>query len=433
MPSRLKLNLFSPLPPVLSEISNHTVTVAAGLQDLADVTLWTPQAEPTVMDLDIPVVSYDPAAMDWPRVNLADANVYNIGNNATFHRAIFDVARISPGIVVLHDTRLQHFFARYAETPGADRAFYLETIKRSHGMAGLNDAQRWLAGEEPLETLVERYPMTLAALDQALAAIVHNEEEQASLAEQTRTPVFHVPLAFSAGPVPKRDPPNGTLRLVVFGFIGPNRRLGPILDVLAGLSNADFLLDIYGALDEPAPIDAQIARLGLVGRVRRHGFVPQAELQAALARADCAINLRYPSMGEASASQLRIWDAALPSIVTRTAWYATLPDNAVFFVEPEREAEMLSAHLETLRNDPARFRLAGLRGRALLEERHTPARYAEALLDVVGQIATLHARRQAIDLSRRAAQVLLELTDVEGVALSAGHVAAAVAGLTYQA
>jgi glycosyltransferase involved in cell wall biosynthesis len=433
MPARLKLNLFSPLPPVLSEISNHTMTVAAALQDLADVTLWTPQAEPPALDLDIPVVRYEPAVMDWPRVNLADANVYNIGNNATFHRAIFDVARVAPGLVVLHDTRLQHFFARYAETPGEDRALYLDSIKRSHGMAALNDAQRWIDGEETLETLVERYPMTLAALDQALAAIVHNEEEQGSLAAQTRTPVFHLPLVFAAGPVPERGPPNGTLRLVVFGFLGPNRRLGPILDVIAGLSDQDVLLDIYGALDEPEPIDRRIAQLGLVGRVRRHGFVPQAELQAALARADCAINLRFPSMGEASASQLRIWDAALPSIVTRTGWYATLPDDAVFFVEPEREAETLAMHLEALRSDPARFRRAGQRGRALLEQRHTPAGYAEALVGVVGQIAALHARRQAIDLSRRAAQVLLELTDVEGVALSASQVAAAVAGLTFRA
>ena len=430
MPARLKLNLFSPLPPLHSEIGNHTLTVAAALQELADVTLWTPQTEPPILDLDVPVTSYDPAAMDWPLLNRADANIYNIGNNATFHRSIFEIARICPGIVVLHDTRLQHFFARYSETPGADRAFYLDSIKRSHGMPALRDAQRWLAGEESLDTLVERYPMTLAAVDPALAVVVHNEEEQRSLSGQMRTPVFYQPLAFAAGPVPDRRPPNGTLRLVVFGFLGPNRRLGPILDVIASLPDPDVLLDVYGALEEPEPVDAQIARLGLVGRVRRHGFVPEAELQAALARADCAINLRYPSMGEASASQLRIWDMALPSIVTRTGWYATLPENAVFFVEPEQELETLAAHLEALRRDPARFRLAGLRGRAILEQQHTPAGYAASLLTVVGQIGALHARRQAIDLSRTAARLLLDMTEVAGIALCADQVAAAVAGLT---
>ena len=435
MPARLKLNLFSPLPPLHSEIGNHSLTVAAALQDLADITLWTPQTEPPVLDrpnLDrgVPVICYDPAAMDWPRLNRADANIYNLGNNATFHRAIFDVARLSPGIIVLHDTCLQHFFARYSETPGADRAFYLDSIKRAHGMPALRDAQRWLAGEASLDTLVERYPMTLAALDPALAVVVHNEEEQRNLAAQTRTPVFHLPLAFAAGPPPDRKAANGTLRLVVFGFLGPNRRLGPILDVIASLPDPDVLLDVYGALEDPEPIDAQIATLGLVGRVRRHGFVPEAELQAALARADCAINLRYPSMGEASASQLRIWDMALPSIVTRTGWYATLPDNAVFFVEPEREVETLAAHLEALRRDPARFRLAGLRGRAVLEQQHTPAGYAAGLLNVAEQIGALHARRQAIDLSRTAARLLLDMTEVAGIALCADAVAAAVAGLT---
>ncbi|WP_158747357.1 hypothetical protein, partial [Acidisphaera sp. L21] len=73
---------------------------------------------------------------------------------------------------------------------------------------------------------------------------------------------------------------------------------------------------------------------------------------------------------------------------------------------------------------------AGLRGRAVLEHQHTPDHYARGLLDVVRQIDTLHARRQAIDLSRMAARTLLEMTDIGGVALCADQVAAAVAGLT---
>ncbi len=430
MPARLRLNLFSPLPPLHSEIGNHTLTVAKALLPLADVTLWTPQTEPPARAADIPVVQYDPAAVDWKRLNGADANIYNIGNNATFHRAIFDVARAAPGIVVLHDTRLQHFFARYSETPGADRAFYLQAMRRSHGARALADAQGWLGGRETLDTLVDRYPMTAAALDTALAAVVHNREEGAALAGQTRTPVLHLPLVYPAGPLPARREGSGPLRLLVFGFLGPNRRLGAILDAVAALPDAGVQLDIYGALDEPEPVDTQIATLGLVGRVRRHGFVPEAELQAALARADLAINLRFPSMGEASASQLRIWDAALPSLVTRVGWYATLPEDAVFFVEPEREADDLRAHLQAFRRDPERFRRAGLRGRAVLEQAHAPARYAEGLLDLVGQASALHGRRAAIDLSRRAARALLDLTDAGGIALCAEPVATAVGALT---
>ena len=395
------------------------------------MTLWTPRdAAQDDAALDVPVVRFDPAAIDWPRLNRADANVYNIGNNATFHRAIFDVARAAPGIVVLHDTRLQHFFARYSETPGADRDFYLDAMRRAQGPAALEDAQRWLNGEQRLDALVDKYPMTLAALAPALAAIVHNPSERLVLAEQTRTPVFHLPLVYRAGPLPERAPPNGTLRLVVFGFLGPNRRLGPLLDVLAALPDRAVALDIYGALDEPEPIDSQIAALGLAGRVRRHGYVPEAELQLALARADLAINLRFPSMGEASASQLRIWDAALPSVVTRTGWYALLPEDAVFFVDPEREAEMLRGHLEELRRNPARFRLAGLRGRAMLEEQHDPAAYAHGLLNIVHQIDSLHARHAALELSRRAAQTMPCAGDPAAIALSIGQIATAISDLT---
>ena len=440
MPARLSLNLFSPLPPLHSEIGNHTLTVANALSASADVTLWTPQAEPPTLTradgarLDLPVVQFDPARMDWARLNQADAQVYNIGNNASFHRAIFDVARQAPGLVVLHDTRLQHFFARYAEQPGPDRNYYLDCLLRTHGAASVEEARRWLAGEQGLDPLVEQFPMTLAAVDVALAVIVHNREEQQNLAALTRTPVFHLPLAYPATISSRREAPvsseGGTLRLVVFGFLGPNRRLGPIVDVIAALPDQDVRLDIYGALDEPAAVTAHIEQLRLNGRVALHGFVPEAELRTALERADLAINLRFPSMGEASASQLRIWDAALPSVVTRTGWYATLPEDAVFFVDPDREADTLTAHLTALRQDPARFRQAGLRGRFILRQHHTPSIYATGLLEVVGQMDALHARRHALELSRKAARTALEMTDEAGVSFLAEGVARAITALT---
>lgn len=392
-----------------SEIGHHTLTVARALQRLADVTLWTERSEAEPLDTGIPTVRFDPAAIDWPALNLADANIYNLGNNADFHRGIFGVARQCPGIVVLHDTRLQHFFARYAETPGEDRSFYLDCMARSHGEAGVHVAQRWLDGEEPIDTLVARYPLTASALEPAIAAIVHNPAELQILADQTRTPVFHVPLAYAAGPPPERGLAGGTLRIVIFGYLGPNRCLAEVLDALAALPDLDVMLDIYGLVAEQSALDAKIAALELGGRVRQHGFVPDSALRAALARADLAINLRFPSMGEASASQLRIWDAGLPSIVTRTGWYATLPDDAVFFADPGREVEMLCAHLTALRDTPALFRQAGLRGRALLEQRHHPDLYATQLVAIARQAPALHARYQALALARRAASALLDL------------------------
>ena len=207
--------------------------------------------------------------------------------------------------------------------------------------------------------------------------------------------------------------------------MGDNRRIGPILDVVSTMSGR-VRLDLYGVIDDPVPIDAQIEALGLVGRVTRHGYVAEATLQQALSHADLAINLRWPTMGEASASQLRIFAAGLPSIVTRTGWYAALPADAVFFVEPDREAEMLRAHLDAWWRDPAPFLLAGRRGRAYVAAGHAPEIYAAGLLGIVHGVAGLHGRRGAIDLSRNAAQVLMEMTDASGVALYAGQLGTAI-------
>ena len=430
MPARLKLNFFSPLPPVHSEIANYTSRMAAVLQELADVTVWTSQAQPPELPGPVPVQRFDPALVPWPLLHRADLNIYNLGNNATFHRAIFDVARQAPGLVVLHDTRLQHFFARYSEAPGADREFYLEAMRRAHGPDAFADAQAFIAGDLKLDVLVDRYPMTLAALDGALGGVMHNAADRDRLAEQTRTPVFHLPLAYAGPGSGPRPPPNGVLRLLVFGFIGFNRRLDSILEALAGLRDREVRLDIYGALEAPALVEAKTASLGLSGRVHQHGFVPEAELTAALAQADLALNLRFPSMGEASASQLRIWDAALPSLVTRTGWYASLPEDAVFFVEPEDEVASIRAHLAALRDDPGRFRQAGLRGREALLRTHAPIAYAQGLVEIAQLARTLHARRQAMAMSHQAAHALLEVVDLPAIALCAEAVAEAVRALT---
>ena len=84
----------------------------------------------------------------------------------------------------------------------------------------------------------------------------------------------------------------------------------------------------------------RIATLELKDTVKVHGYAPAADLDGALSTAGLAINLRYPTMGEASASQLRIWEHALPSLVTRVGWYASLPEDAVAHVRPENEVAL---------------------------------------------------------------------------------------------
>ena len=110
---------------------------------------------------------------------------------------------------------------------------------------------------------------------------------------------------------------------------------------------------------------------------------PLRILEAALASAHLAINLRFPTMGEASVSQLQIWAHALPSLVTRVGWYATLPQETVAFVRPEHEIIDIQAHLRAFVDDPRRYVQMGEDGHRFLQAYHTPGAYVQAIIDAV--------------------------------------------------
>ena len=201
--------------------------------------------------------------------------------------------------------------------------------------------------------------------------------------------------------------------MIVFGYLAPNRRIDVVIDVLASMPEADrFSLDIYGELANRSAVEDQISRLGLETSVKIRGFVPETELDCALASSDLAINLRFPTMGEASGSQLRCWANALPSIVSKVGWYATLPENAVGFVRPEFEREDLTFHLRNILQDRGKYERMGELGRKQLMDAHSPEQYAETLVNIAKHASSLRVRTAALKWADRTANRLGELGDI---------------------
>ena len=407
----MRLNWFSPLPPAKTEIANHTARLLPALREQAEVTLWTDQAEwDPALERIAQVCGYEPNYLPWAELNRADATFYNIGNNAEFHLAIWQVSQQYPGIVVLHDVRLQDFFAYLYRWIRGDRDGYCTLMERCYGAVGRLDAERWWYDEVSMPYMVEHYPLTPMALHNATGALVHTREAFQSVTQQTWGPVGYAPLPYPATPRSAPDRSRGTevrssgppYRLAVFGYIHRNRRLGSLLSALKDLpERKHFRLDIYGELWDPDLIRGQIHTLGLADTVSIHGFVPEPELDAALSAAHLAVNLRYPTMGEASASQLRIWNHALPTLVTKVGMYASLPADAVAFVRVEEEVPDIQAHLRALLADPGRFAAMGEAGRHLLEERHAPETYAGAVRELVERARAARRHAVAHDLASR--------------------------------
>jgi len=406
----LKINWFSPLPPARSGIAqNFAMQILPALAQRCEVVLWTDQDQvaPQVQRI-ARVARYDPADPPWREINHGTISIYHLGNNADLHAGIWRVSTRQAGVVVLHDLCLHEFLSMLAVHDKGDRASYLAALERWYGEEGRHAGVAFCAGGISAESMAQRFPLTREAGRRALGVITHSTGAREELREMP-CPVTVLDHPYVAAEESRyrqwlairNDTPGPPYRLVVFGYLGRNRRLKALLEAWAGMPEChQFRLDICGKLWDESDVRAQIERLELTALVTLRGFLPSAEVDHSLSAAHLAINLRYPSMGEASGSQLQFWDYGLPTLVTRTGWYATLPEDATAFVRPDHEVADIQAHLRAFLADPAAFRAMGERGRQLLKN-HNPERYVDGMVQFCSEALRLSPRVAAMALANR--------------------------------
>jgi glycosyltransferase involved in cell wall biosynthesis len=431
----MRVNWFSPLPPAKTAIADYTARLLPFLREKTEIVLWTDLPDwDSKLEEYAEVRHYRPEKMAWAELNRADASIYHIGNNRLFHNNIWQVSRQCPGIIVLHDVRLQHFFTSvYQNTQ--DRSGYLAQMELHYGEEGRWTGETFWRGPNKIDLMAERYPLTLAALENALGVIVHTPEAFDRITKENRWSVRYARLAYPASPtqnsIRAKRAARPPYRLIVFGHLGPNRRLESLVKALAGMPGKEqFRLDIYGEHYNSDELRALAQYLGAEHLGSVHGYVPDAELNDALSKAHLAINLRYPSMGEASDSQLKIWDYALPSMVTRTGWYGGLPEDSVAFVRPEHEIPDIQRHLRAFLDDPARFAKMGEKGRGILVDEHTPEKYVQATMDLVSAVRLCHLRAAAFKVADRAGSEMGAWMDSSLLGYAARKVAEEIKALT---
>jgi glycosyltransferase involved in cell wall biosynthesis len=405
----MRVNWFSPLPPAKTGIAVLTDSLVPAFRKHAEVTFWTDQAQwDDRLAKEIEVRRFDPQWPPGPELNTADLNFYNIGNNPLFHGSIWQLSRRHSGIVVLHDFCLQDFFANLYLDQWGDPDEYCRLMERVYGEEGRRAALRLCRdGLEVVKEISTLFPLTTLALENALGAVVHHHAEPLALTGQPSFPIVCLPLPVSSrrdlqsAPVLERGAQE-PYRLIIFGFLGKNRRLAPFLEAWAGIAEKSaFRLRVCGALENSRPITSRIRELGLGDLVELTGYLSDEALRAELAQADLAVNLRYPTMGEASGSQLKLWEYALPALVTQIGWYASLPPETVAFVRPEQEIEDIRKHLRAFLQNPERFREMGRQGWRTLKRDHTPDTYVRALVDLAAVAPEWGLRSTRLSMARR--------------------------------
>jgi glycosyltransferase involved in cell wall biosynthesis len=327
-----------------------------------------------------------------PAAGVAALPVYHIGNNPA-HLPIFAQSQREPGLVVLHDLSLVDL-ARHISRERGEPDWWKRQMLRQYGEAVAGLVHRSENSAADYIDMTSNYPLFLPFVEDALGVVVHSDHARRALLDRlpAGAAVRRLDLPGSRSiAVPERDYTARPLSFVFCGHVGPNRRLLEFLEAWGTVEQRDaFRLHLYGNINNRAELQQYAERAGVAGLVSIHGYVPEDKLESALQSAHFAINLRWPTMGEASASQLRYWSAALPSLVTDVGWYAELPDDAVCKISTSTEIQDIAAVLRDALQRPREYQRRGRRGWEYLGGQHAPADYARQL---AGFVEALVGRR----------------------------------------
>jgi glycosyltransferase involved in cell wall biosynthesis len=356
-----RLAFAGPMPPAATGIASYDAAVISGLRRIGFL-------ERHRTDVLWPV-----GGRHLSSILGYELGIYQLGNNAEFHRYIYGLAIAAPGLVVLHDVALD----------GLVRG--LEMANDPHALDATREA-RALRHRVTDPDVVMHEPLRVvwcAAVARASRGIVVHSAFCKRYLESVgvRTPVFVVPHPVvedeasmrRAGPLAREL--RATLeargaRTVVVGpgDINEAKCLPAVVDAVASLPD-DVHAVLVGRRIPGTDIHAAIAARGVGDRVSVHHDVSDDDFRAWLVAADVAVDLRFPHRGEVSGSLAMAMVAGVPTIVSATGTYLDIPEGLVVRVAPgPADPAELAARIGELRDAPDRRARIGDAARAHMAE-----------------------------------------------------------------
>jgi len=330
----VKVGFFAPMPPAQTGVADYAEGLFRELRKTGDVRLNDGSAE---------------------------VALYHIGNNH-LHREIYKRAIEHPGVVVVHDAVLQHFFLGSLDEREYTDEFIFNYGEWMRGMAGELWRNRARSAADPRYFA---YPMLKRIGERSLAVIVHNPAAAAAVDRHSPgARVFEIPHWFAP---PTRFPdPIETLRfraalglgprtllVSVFGHMRESKRLPSIVRAMHDAWNqgADARLLIAGAF---ASSDLERAAGALLRdpRILRTGHLAEPDFWLHAAATDVCVNLRFPAACETSGIAIRLMGIGRAVVFTQGEEIARIPENACLRVEAgEAEEDMLARMVGWLARD----------------------------------------------------------------------------------
>ncbi len=394
--SRGRLAFVSPLPPVRSGIADYAADLLPYIARDFAVEVFVDERHSVVREGVYRSLPVHPAAELRKRRGEFAHVVYQMGNNL-HHRFVLELARDVPGILVLHDVVLHHLYEAIA---GVEDAWedYARALRESYGEIGerVLSMKRWRLASERENYALPLFESVAAA---SRGIIVHNRCAEREVRRRLPSvPVRRMPMGIPAGGTVDRRGARHRLGIddravmvATFGFLIPTKRI----DVLAaGIARArreapELRLGLIGEESPGTDLRELFSAEDLAsGRVVHRGYVSAEEYRDWMAATDVAVNLRFPTAGETSASLVRLLGDGQCTLVSAYRQFLEIPPQAVVRIPLGGEEEAtLARELAALARDPQRRSRIGEAARAFVASEHSMEAAARGLREALESIA----------------------------------------------
>ena len=399
----MKIAWFTPFVKT-SAIGKVSAQICEELSRHHAVEIWTPHRE-DLQETSVPVRSFG-AEVTAEKLSGYDAVIYNLGNFAGFHREIYEVSQLVPGVVILHDQTMASFWGQYYCIPefgGSDTAGLLEYRKMVRQYYGPDAEEAALiaqqSGDYPFyaHEVLTGYSFLEPSIRNARGLFTHS----LSFARYLQT-VSNLPVTYSYLPCQmggeQHEKPSGTVARIIraaraegrkivvsTGIVHPVKRIDKIAEILAedsALAKKICYIVIGGYGGEYGEKLKAASDGTLKGCLYLLGYMPDKEMEMALQEADLAINLRYPNSEVCSLSLWEQMAAGKPVVVLDEGIYGEVSEETVIRIHRASEKTEATAALWNLVNGQLNP-LTGKRAQQFISQRCSVSEYCSRLVDFI--------------------------------------------------
>lgn len=371
----MKIAYCSPLNPIKSGISDYSEEILSMLFKRVDIDLFIDADAVTNKFIAANFKVFNISKLSNMHINY-DLIVYHMGNNINYHGSIYEHALKYPGIVVLHDYCLQNFFlGKYYPK---ETETYLKMLEDQYGKKVMIEGDHSLKGKrtpiwETEEALL--YPLNHEIINCSKLVLVHSmfakrrileSELNSGMVDYLPFPSDNPNLITEEEKERLRKKYNLDLSKIVlssFGFVSRAKRIDKTLNALSSLKKKginNFIYLIVGeVIDDSLDIEGLIKELDLYDEVKIIGYTDLVAFKEYIQLSDICLNLRYPTMGETSASLFRILGYGKPVIVSDCGSFSDLPKEISRHVRigEEEESDIAKYVSELIGNDKLRIKM----------------------------------------------------------------------------